>query len=198
MKAGRHRTFDTDIALDKAMEVFWTNGYLGTTLTDLTNAMKINKPSLYSAFGNKEELYKSVLDRYVQKHGIIHTKCLFKADESLDKRVGRYLTSIAKMVTAEDLPGGCLVCISTSEIAGNCLPHNALQAVTSINNLTTSSLIDFFGNEKQKGNLSDKQLPKAMANYVMSLQFGLAVMSRNGARFEELSNVIEISTSVFK
>ena len=56
MKAGRHRVFDKDIALEQAMEVFWTNGFPGTSLSDLTTAMGINKPSLYSAFGNKEEL----------------------------------------------------------------------------------------------------------------------------------------------
>ncbi len=198
MKAGRHRTFDKNVALDKAMEVFWANGYPGTSLTDLTRVMKINKPSLYSAFGNKEQLYKSVLGRYVQKYGVIHAKYLFETDKSLNERLERYLMSIAKMVTEKDLPGGCLVCISTSEAGGSCLPAAALQVVTDINDVTASSLLDFFCNEEQKGNLSKKQSPETMASYVMSLQFGLAVMARNGARFEELSNVVKISTTVFK
>lgn len=67
MSAGRPREFDTDAALDKALEVFKQKGYEGTSLPDLTNAMGISRPSLYAAFGNKEELFQKALDRYNQK-----------------------------------------------------------------------------------------------------------------------------------
>src|SRR5467141_5412537 len=62
---GRPRAFDPDTALDRAMHVFWAKGYEGASLSDLTRAMRINRPSLYAAFGNKEELFRKVLDRYV-------------------------------------------------------------------------------------------------------------------------------------
>jgi len=198
MKAGRHRTFDKSIALDRAMEVFWTNGYPGTTLSDLTNAMGINKPSLYSAFGNKEELYKDALGRYVQKYGITHAQHLMDPDKSLSQRIRCYLTSIAEMVTASSLPGGCFVCFSTCEVSGNCLPDKAIQAISEINKMTSSSLVEFFKIEKQKGNLTNDQSPERMANYIMALQFGLSVMARNKSRIEELFDVINISTSIFK
>ncbi|MGV0105655.1 TetR/AcrR family transcriptional regulator [Nostoc sp. DSM 114160] len=61
---GRPREFDTDDALNRAMYVFWRKGYLGTSLSDLTEAMGINRPSLYAAFGNKESLFRKVLARY--------------------------------------------------------------------------------------------------------------------------------------
>jgi AcrR family transcriptional regulator len=48
------------------MQVFWRKGYLGTSLSDLTNAMGINRPSLYAAFGNKKSLFRKVLDRYLK------------------------------------------------------------------------------------------------------------------------------------
>src|SRR3974390_1073225 len=64
MPSGRKRQFDVDEALDRALEVFWKRGYEGATLPELTSAMGINRPSLYAAFGNKEQLFRKALERY--------------------------------------------------------------------------------------------------------------------------------------
>ena len=69
MAMGRPREFDVDTALDLALQVFWRNGYEGASMADLTEAMGITKPSLYAAFGNKEELFRKALDRYVDGPG---------------------------------------------------------------------------------------------------------------------------------
>ena len=61
---GRPRTFCVDRALDRALQVFWQKGYEGASLSDLTEAMGINRPSLYAAYGNKEALFRKALDRY--------------------------------------------------------------------------------------------------------------------------------------
>ena len=63
---GRPRSFDFDDALDAAMQVFWRKGYEGASLSDLTQAMGINRPSLYAAFGNKNTLFRKALDRYAE------------------------------------------------------------------------------------------------------------------------------------
>src|SRR5579864_6292832 len=63
---GRPRSFDKERALDAALRIFWEKGYEGAALSDLTEAMGINRPSLYAAFGDKEALFRQVLDRYQQ------------------------------------------------------------------------------------------------------------------------------------
>src|ERR671919_2716556 len=67
MAMGRPREFDVDVALDRALDVFWRNGYEGTSIAELTEAMGINPPSLYAAFGNKENLFRKALDRYAEQ-----------------------------------------------------------------------------------------------------------------------------------
>src|SRR5579872_2871275 len=62
---GRPREFDPADALDAALRVFWEKGYDGASLSDLTEAMGITCPSMYAAFGDKEALFRKVLDRYV-------------------------------------------------------------------------------------------------------------------------------------
>jgi AcrR family transcriptional regulator len=197
MAAGRHRGFDKEDALEKAMLVFWQNGYPGTSLTDLTTAMEINKPSLYAAFGNKETLFNQSLALYLTKHGLVHSENLLLREQPLPERVQNFLLSIAAMLTDQDLPKGCFVCISTSEVAGSRLPETSVNAVKDINQQTLLFLTDFFEQEKKLGNVNDQLDTNAMANYLLTLQFGLAVAARNGSDMAALTSIITIAISQF-
>ena len=197
MAAGRHRSFDKNSALENAMRVFWKNGYPGTSLTDLTNAMGINKPSLYATFGNKEELFNQSVNLYLTEYGGIHIYSLTAQTGSLKERIKNYLKSIACMLTNPELPLGCLICISTSEIAGSRLPDSSAVEINNINKQTVHFLTDFFEQEKLKGNLNPQKDAMIMANYLLTLQFGLAVSARNGANRDELMQVINFSIEMF-
>lgn len=198
MTAGRNRSFDKNDALEQAMLVFWTNGYPGTSLSDLTNAMEINKSSLYSAFGNKEDLFNQAIDLYANKYGLVHADELLKMEIKLSERIRNFLLSIARMITSTNLPTGCLLCNSTSEIAGNCLPDNAVKNISAMNQQTVISLTDFFEKEQQKGNLNEKFSSNTLANYLLTLQFGLAISARNGSDMKELEEVINFSVGKFE
>ena len=197
MAAGRQREFDKQIALDAAMEVFWSNGYNGTSLSDLTNAMGINKPSLYAAFGNKEALCISALNQYVSKYGSPHMEELNAPNKSLRSRLTAYLKSIAGMVSDPELPGGCFVAATTNEAGGDCLPTGVSQTVAKINQLTRKTLIDFFRQEASAGTPGKAGSPEVLADYILTLQYGLAVMARNGANRKVLDHVIEYAVSKF-
>ncbi len=197
MGSGRQRQFDERVALDAAMEVFWSNGYSSTSLSDLTDAMGINKPSLYAAFGNKEALFLRALNRYIDKHGSPHLEALRTAHGSLRARLSAYLRSIARMVCDPSLPGGCLVAEITCEAGGDCLPAGAVEAVSKINQRTRSTLVDFFRQEVLAGNLGDTSSAEVRADYLLALQFGLAVMARGNPKREILDNVIDFAVTTF-
>src|SRR4051794_39604457 len=103
---GRPREFDVDEALDRAVEVFWRQGYEATTLTDLTEAMHIGKPSLYAAFGNKEALFRRALDRYTEGPGSYAARAL--AEPTARETVEAFLRGAVEATTRPASPQGCL------------------------------------------------------------------------------------------
>src|SRR6202165_5562819 len=104
---GRPRAFDPDVALERAMHVFWTKGYEGAALSDLTQAMRINRPSLYAAFGNKEQLFRKVLDRYMDGPVAYFGKAL--AAPKARGGVETIFVGTARMAEDPRLPAGCLM-----------------------------------------------------------------------------------------
>src|ERR1041385_8743255 len=107
MTRGRPREFDADKALDAALLLFWRHGYDGTSLASLTRAMKINVPSLYSAFGNKEMLFRKVLDRYLQKPASYLPNAL--KEPTARRAVEKLMNGAIEMVMHPHHPDGCLL-----------------------------------------------------------------------------------------
>src|SRR3954471_2098763 len=106
-RRGRPRAFDADAALDAALAVFWRNGYEGTSLADLTAAMGINRPSLYAAFGNKESLFRRVMDRYAERGQALVTEC--EAEPTARAFLERLLLALADRCTACRGQTGCFL-----------------------------------------------------------------------------------------
>ena len=99
MPSGRTRQFEVDEALDRALEVFWARGYEGATLPELTQAMGINRPSLYAAFGNKQSLFRKAMERYEQGPAAYVRRAL---EEPTARRVPPIRPAVARPVLAAE------------------------------------------------------------------------------------------------
>ena len=111
---GRPREFDVDQALAAALRVFWTKGYEGASLTDLTEAMGITRPSLYAAFGNKEALFRKALDLY-EREKLAYIGEALEAPTSREV-VERLLHGALAMQTSDCEPKGCMRVISFGQL----------------------------------------------------------------------------------
>src|SRR5262245_15004892 len=111
---GRPRSFDKAAALDLAVPVFWRCGFQAAALSDLTEAMDLNKPSLYAAFGDKEGLFLQALGRYVAVHMPRHAS-LLEREPDVRTAIALFLRSIAGMYCDPKFPGGCLILNGVSE-----------------------------------------------------------------------------------
>src|ERR1700676_1769754 len=107
VRMGRPRSFDLDEALDRALQVFWRKGYEGASLSDLTKAVGVNRPSLYAAFGDKKALFRKALDRYLTGPAGYTQEAL--KEPTARAVIERLLQGAADLNTAPRNPGGCLM-----------------------------------------------------------------------------------------
>jgi AcrR family transcriptional regulator len=182
--AGRPRQFDRDAALDKAMRLFWERGYEGTSVDDLAGAIGIGKPSLYAAFGPKEQLFYEALDLYVRTYGprMEMTGTAREAIESL-------LRSNAQTYADPAIPSGCMIVLAAA--VGP--PQNAEVRAHLAGIRQASS--DLFAARIKKG-IVEGDVPegadaKAMAEFYTTVLNGLAFQARDGAGGPALERVID-------
>ena len=184
---GRPRAFDTDEALEKALRVFWAKGYEGATVADLTEAMGINKPSLYAAFGNKESLFKKVLERYSQGPGAYVPKAF---DAPTAKEVAERLLDGAAWVLGNPAnPGGCLT-IQGALVCGD-EAAAVKNELISLRSGTFETMVRRFDQGKEAGEFSHEVDTIRLARYISTVIQGMSVQSASGASHEELKGIAE-------
>ncbi|GLY93961.1 TetR/AcrR family transcriptional regulator [Actinoplanes sp. NBRC 103695] len=189
---GRPRAFDEETVLRRAAEVFWRRGYEGASLSALTSAMGINRPSLYATFGSKEELFKRAFARY-------HESQVATARATLDQStayasIEAFLRSSADGLTAEGHPPGCF------SIQGGlaCAPENApiSESLAAGRADTEAALQERLSRAAAEGDLPDGVDPRALARFVMVLSEGHAVHAAAGAGRADLHASIDIAMRV--
>ncbi|MGF6782600.1 AcrR family transcriptional regulator [Paraburkholderia sp. GAS334] len=122
---GRPRTFDRHAALTCAMEMFWLKGFDGCAISDLTAAMNINSPSLYAAFGSKEDLFREAVDLYGTLEGEA-TRCALAGPRNIRDALGTMLKRSVDMFTRGPQPRGCMVMLGTLNVSAD---RNELRAL---------------------------------------------------------------------
>jgi AcrR family transcriptional regulator len=185
---GRPRAFDIDRALDRALRVFWEKGYEGTSLSDLTKAIGINRPSLYAAFGNKETLFRKALDRYEKTVAFV----LDAINEPTARRFAeRLLHSAADMVTNPHNPPGCLTvrgALASGEEADPIRLELALRRSEG-----EASIRKRLDRAKREGALPPHASPADLARYLATVYQGMSVQAAGGATREQLRRVAKIA-----
>ena len=184
---GRPRAFDPDVALDRAMHVFWAKGYEGASLSNLTRAMRINRPSLYAAFGNKAQLFGKVLDRYMDGPVAYFGKALAAA-KARDV-VEQIFRGTARMADDPRTPAGCLMV----QGALACGDAAVRKEVAARRVAAEAALRRRLQRAKREGDLSKNADPAELAHYVMTVVRGMAVQSAGGANSDQLRRVAQIA-----
>ncbi|MBW4331141.1 TetR/AcrR family transcriptional regulator [Stakelama sp. CBK3Z-3] len=190
---GRPREFDVDEALAAALRIFWSKGYEGASLTELTHAMGITKPSLYAAFGNKEQLFRKALDLY-EREKLAYTRAAL--DEPTLRAVAeRFLRGALAMQCSDCEPRGCLGVISS--VACGDEAEAIREEVIARRVSSRQAIIDRFEKGKADGDLPPDADATALTNYLMTVLQGMAVQASAGAKREELECVVDMTLAMW-
>jgi AcrR family transcriptional regulator len=189
MPPGRPRNFDTGKALEAALNLFWRKGYEGTTLPDLTHAMGINRPSLYAAFGNKQSLFKKVIDRYTTGPASYVRAAL--AQPTARAVAEKLLKGAVENLTNPAHPRGCLA-VQGALACGDdadCMRQELIRHRESL----VKALRARLSRAKREKDLPPDSNPSDLARYLATIMHGLSVQASSGATRKELQKVATLS-----
>jgi AcrR family transcriptional regulator len=190
---GRPREFDPDSALAAALRVFWSKGYEGASMTELTEAMGITKPSLYAAFGNKEALFRKALDLYEREKLDYIGKAL--AAPTAREVAERLLIGALEMQMSSCDPKGCMGVINS--VACGAEAESIRAEVLERGAVAKRAMVERFERAKAEGDLPAHIDPAGITSYLTAIVQGLAIQAGAGASCTELKALIDTSISTW-
>src|SRR5262249_35027944 len=191
---GRPRSFDQDAALDRAMMLFWRQGYEPTSMSDLGRVMRLNAPSIYAAFGNKERLFLRVLARYLKTRisGIERT---LEAASTAKEGVRDLLMRAARRFTAPENPPGCLVALAAARVSPQA---RMIQRKLRDRRRRREDLLEARIQQGVKaGELPARTRAGPLAKFYSTVLNGMALEAAEGASRAELEAVVEAAMAAW-
>ncbi len=185
---GRPRSFDRDAVLDKAIHVFWANGYEATSISNLTAAMGIGAPSLYAAFGDKATLFGEAVEVYGVQYGGFILRALTE-EPTATAAIARLLREAADEYTRAERPRGCMV-ISAG---ANTTNVDVATLLRELRNNNVRVFADLVQRDVDNGRLPSATDSAILGRYVASVLQGMSQSARDGATRAELEQVVELA-----
>ena len=189
----RHKEFDRDEALHKAMEVFWSRGYEAASIQELIKHMSINRQSLYDTFGDKHALYLQALDRYreVESYKLFE---LLERPGSVKKNLRQLFKGVVEGALCDGERRGCFMGNAMSELAGRC----KATAVRACSNMAAmeNGFYRALLRGKKDGELKGVHDLRAVARFLYSSLQGLSLMAKATQDRRKLEDVVKVTLSV--
>lgn len=188
---GRPREFDTEEALAAALRVFWEKGYESASLTDLTDAMGITRPSLYAAFGNKEALFKRALDLY-------ETEKLAYVQGALEAPTARGVAQRMLEGTIGNITSECRGCLGVvASVSCRTLNSPIQQDIRARAQSSRNAMIERMQRAIDEGDFSLPITAEAITQYLMAVLQGISVQAGADASREQLQQVAEATLATW-
>ena len=189
---GRPRSFDRATALESAIEVFWAKGYEGTSISDLTAAMRINPPSLYAAFGDKERLFLEAVERYEASQG---DSCPYCNEPTARGAFEKLLTYMAEELTSAKHPRGCMLMMAAATSSSASVELQAALAKRRAESRAGMKA-------RIEQGIKDGDVPRgtdasALSDFYVTILNGMSLQARDGATRKRMLATVAQAMSLF-
>ena len=185
---GRPRAFDREAALRSAMEVFWAKGFDNCSMADLVDAMGINSPSLYAAFGSKEDLYREAIEIYADGDGGAALRQL-QAHESVCDGLRAMFRASVELYTRQPQPRGCMIFLGAMSVGAE---HAQLRAELQKRRRKVATIVAArLARAIENGELDARADAQALAALCMTIFTGLTIQAQDGVRRAALFAAID-------
>lgn len=186
--AGRPRAFDREGALAIAMDLFWRQGFEGTTTAQLSEAMGIGQTSLYSAYGSKEALYREAVTLYLSRHGQFMV-APFSRNGSARDAIEQMLLAAATQFSSASHPLGCMVSCGALQASA----HSAALAdeMAAYRKAAQTAIFSRLELARPSGELPAAADSRTLAAFYAMVVQGLALQARDGSTLDLLQQLVQ-------
>jgi AcrR family transcriptional regulator len=190
-KTGRPLSFDREDVLQKAMLAFWESGYETTSISDLTAAMGVTAPSLYAAFGNKQQLFIEAMRRYAGDRATLE-RAMSEAPTAREA-VTDMLRGAAVLYTGDTTPRGCL--LAGAAATGSADAADVRAAVAAERHAVRGIVIRRIEADIARELLTADTPATMLADLALAVTQGMSVLARDGADRSRLLAIADIATA---
>lgn len=189
---GRPKKFDYEIASKQALELFWKQGFEGTSISDLSETLNMNRPSIYASFGNKHVLFETVLKKYMDNHLKFIDEAIAK--DSLSEVFNTLFSHQISLLTQYEDPRGCLLVQAAA--SGSKGTQEIKELLTAQRKGIEAKLRKRIQLAQLKKDFPTKQSPSALAKGMMAIYEGISIEAASGSSKTELLNIAELSKKI--
>ena len=186
------RNFDSEEIIDRVMRTFWTHGYRGTSLEDLSRATGLRKGSLHNAFGNKEDLFLLALERYAKLFNTPFDNAL--NDPNPQRAIASFLDAVVERMSKPSNPRGCLstyACIEWEDLP----PKAAAKVSLALEELTTR-LTQTIAKGQKQGNITARKDARSLSIFFMGTIRGMAAIHKITGDIDAVKNIANCALTV--
>ena len=189
---GRPRQFVHEEAVSRALGLFWMQGYEGTSISELSETLQMNRPSMYASLGNKETLFNLALNYYLKHHLHFFEEAVSKS--TLTEVVDTLWMGEISMLSQFETPRGCLITQAALSCGKGALPIKAL--LISKRNIMEAILTKRIELANLKRGFGVKPAAETLAKAIMTIYEGISIQAMSGSSKAELINIADLSKKI--